>query len=153
MRPRKFSSRFGSGDVAFNMTPMIDVTFQLIIFFILASQMASGTLAKVDLPRPYRSAAVAHARSGEDKVIVNVLRDAAGGAVYKIEGRSIAAARAGELREILAGRRAAGQGPLLEVRADRRAPYAAVAPVLDAAARAGYTRMNITALLEAGAAP
>ncbi|HNX27429.1 MAG TPA: biopolymer transporter ExbD, partial [Phycisphaerae bacterium] len=41
-----------------NLTPMIDCTFQLIIFFILTAQMASQELAKVSLPEPVKSMAI-----------------------------------------------------------------------------------------------
>lgn len=41
-----------------NMTPMIDCTFQLIIFFILTAKMASDDLAKLVLPQPVKSQAL-----------------------------------------------------------------------------------------------
>ena len=37
MRTPKYQER---GSLEFNMTPMIDVTFQLIIFFLVSSRMA-----------------------------------------------------------------------------------------------------------------
>ncbi len=37
-------------DVTFNLTPMIDVTFQLIIFFILAGSFASLDLIRMNVP-------------------------------------------------------------------------------------------------------
>ena len=36
----RIPARAISGDVGFNMTPMIDVVFQLIIFFLLSSHLA-----------------------------------------------------------------------------------------------------------------
>ncbi len=37
--------------VAIDMTPMIDIVFQLLIFFLVTAQMAEQTRAKLDLPR------------------------------------------------------------------------------------------------------
>jgi len=67
----------GGGKSEFNMTPMIDVTFQLIIFFILAGQSASDEIdANVELHRPKRSQALKD-EPGVDKAgnraIVNVV--------------------------------------------------------------------------------
>ena len=60
----------GRGQIAFNMTPMIDCTFQLIIFFILTTQIASQDYVQLNLPSPDRNVA----REYElDKVIVNVV--------------------------------------------------------------------------------
>jgi len=51
-----------SADVDINMTPMIDCTFQLILFFILASQAANEALAKkVQIVRPEQSQAISAA--------------------------------------------------------------------------------------------
>ena len=56
MALKKFRS---CSDVGFNMTPMIDCTFQLIIFFILVGQVANDAYAKnVKLVRPLNSQAI-----------------------------------------------------------------------------------------------
>jgi biopolymer transport protein ExbD len=47
----------GGGSMDINMTPMIDCTFQLIIFFILTAQIASEEVAKVAVPEPHHSMA------------------------------------------------------------------------------------------------
>ena len=42
----------GKADIAFNMTPMIDCTFQLILFFMLSTQMYSTDYVKLTVPEP-----------------------------------------------------------------------------------------------------
>ena len=71
---------YSCSDVGFNMTPMIDCTFQLIIFFILASQVATDAYASnVKLIRPVDSQAIPIAVAPfPNKVVVNVLSAAAG---------------------------------------------------------------------------
>ena len=70
----------GGGEKSeFNMTPMIDVTFQLIIFFILAGQSASDELDEnIELHRPTGSQAVKLDPSVEkvgNRAIVNVVAE------------------------------------------------------------------------------
>jgi biopolymer transport protein ExbD len=62
-----------SEGIGFNMTPMIDVVFQLIIFLMLANDMSRREIEELDLPA---------ARQGQEdlgtersRVIVNLLRN------------------------------------------------------------------------------
>ncbi len=66
--------------VSFNMTPMIDCVFQLIIFFILTGQVANDAYAKnVQIVRPEDSIAIsASVAKFPNKVTVNVVSAAAG---------------------------------------------------------------------------
>lgn len=68
-----------AADVGFNMTPMIDCTFQLIIFFILASQVANDAYAKnVQIVRPDDSQALpASVAEFPNRVTINVVSAAA----------------------------------------------------------------------------
>ena len=47
----------GHAVIGINLTPMIDCTFQLIIFFILSTQLANRDLEKILLHRPVESQA------------------------------------------------------------------------------------------------
>jgi biopolymer transport protein ExbD len=77
MALKKFRS---CSDVGFNMTPMIDCTFQLIIFFILVGQVASDAYAQnIQLIRPVDSQAIpSSVAKFPNKVTVNVVSAAAG---------------------------------------------------------------------------
>ena len=161
MRRFVYNTGTPAGDVSFNVTPLVDCTFLLVIFFILTSQMASdNNLAAVELPRLHASQAVSSDRGEVRRLIVNVLsaeRDGAlspdgiGQAVgYKIEGRQVEVGDFETLVDILRTRRAeaGATGLFLEVRADRRVQFGHVQPILDAAAEAGISQVNLTALLE-----
>jgi len=161
---RDIRSRIPDGGISINMTPLIDCTFLLIIFFIFTSQFASESLAKLQLPKPLKSQAIPAEMMGPPGVIVNVIgaeapqaqTDLAGqgpAGRYKIEGRSIDLTDLAGLREVLRRyRSAAGEGGVfwLEIRADRRVRFGQVRPVMAAAAEAGIQKMRITALIEAG---
>jgi biopolymer transport protein ExbD len=128
-------SRVLSRQIGFNMTPMIDVVFQLIIFFLLSSHLAKQE-TQLPLPLP-------EATSGRDlqlddraRVTVNVL---ANGALL-VANRPISADElARRLRE-----RIEQHGTDLEVRirADRTVPYAACEPVMLSCARAGIWNVS-----------
>lgn len=75
----KKKKQVGSGQIDINMTPMIDCTFQLIIFFILTAQMASQEIAPVAVPEPFESMAFNEVAGGGEmnllpnKVTVNIV--------------------------------------------------------------------------------
>jgi len=154
-----FRKRGVGGLVSFNMTPLIDCTFQLIIFFILASRMASDSLVAMPLPRPHESQAIPSEQiENPDKVIVNVLSAedegvAPGGLSgkarrYQVGNMKISVENVEALRRTLVNlKRSSGSEDFcMEVRADRRVNFSEVYPVMLAAARAGIVNMNITAL-------
>jgi len=168
MAKTKVFNKGSSGDVEFNMTPMIDCTFLLIIFFILSATVLTDALAELELHRPYKSLANKNRELNElpNRTIVNVVSEAKGkhdvdsresslAKEYMIKGDII---RIGDREELV---RVIRQGAIkaqdaefddyyVEIRADHRVNFGAVQEVLKAAAAAGIrginTKMNITAL-------
>src|SRR5262245_37982165 len=122
-------TRTVEGTVGFNMTPMIDVVFQLIIFFLLSSHLAKQ---EKQLPLALPTAASAQPAASDDRprLTINVLADG----TLLVANRPIALA---ELATLLRERKAA-HGDRLEVRirADRSVPYSHIEPVLPLCARA-----------------
>ncbi|OHB72275.1 MAG: hypothetical protein A2V70_10420 [Planctomycetes bacterium RBG_13_63_9] len=134
MRVPTNRSRAGVG---FNMTPMIDVVFLLIIFFLVSSHLAQQeTQLELDLPP-----ASSGRRTEEDdvrRVVVNVLPGP------QFEGRIMVGGRfvADEELSRLIGYESRRSGRPLEVRirCDRKVPYRTVEPIMIACARAGVWR-------------
>ncbi len=154
-----------SGVQEFNMTPMIDVTFQLIIFFILAGQMASQDIKALIPPKPYHSQA-SEALNPKQRVIVNIVSKASDdanapdetmwyvGSANLPEPVEIAAdpTKRQELFETLEMAYQAAPPELaeeftIEIRCDHRIQYRSVETVLMAAGEAGIPKMAITALV------
>ena len=128
-----------------NMTPMIDVTFLLLTFFMLASHFASVEKVDVDLPKPDENQAID--RKFTDKVIINVLH--AGELVEPdIRLGPVPVASIADLADRLhdVGR----QNPTAQVilRADRKLPYGEVRQVMEAITAAGLTRLQVVTELE-----
>jgi len=63
------SNRTGRSDMHFNMAPMIDVVFLLIIFFMLVSTFASAENIRMNLPNPEHS--LAKKARITDRVVIN----------------------------------------------------------------------------------
>ena len=158
-----FRRKAFGGLVSFNMTPMIDCTFQLIIFFILTSRMASESLVSMELPRPHESQAIPSEQiENPDKVIVNVLsaEEGAGGDPalsgraqrYQVGNMKVAVENLEALRRTLVRlRRSSGSEHFcIEVRADHRVNFSEVRPVMLVAAQAEIVNINITALTRPG---
>lgn len=121
--------------IGLNMTPLIDVVFQLIIFFLVSSHLArQETQLELDLP----AAASGHEATAESRprVVINVAADG------RILLGSIAT-QAAELSPRLEFERGrSGDDLEVRIRADRTVPYAAVEPVLLSCADAGI--WNVT---------
>jgi len=67
------SSELSGDDGGFDMTPMIDVTFLLIIFFMLITDLADVSKAKMKLPRAERAEPDDKVVPG--RVVLNILRN------------------------------------------------------------------------------
>ena len=119
----------GAG-LTFNMTPMIDVVFLLIIFFLVSSHLAKQE-AQMELPLPVADSSVEPAATEAPRVTVNVLRK---GDLLLAGRRVLPQELTSRLRD-----RLTDTGGALEVRirGDRRVVYGDVEPVMLACAEAG----------------
>jgi biopolymer transport protein ExbD len=121
--------------LALNLTPMIDVVFQLIIFFLLSTHFVQQE-AQQELALP--TAATGHEAPAESppRVTINLLPDG-----QILMGSS--EAQPNEIASRLAYERERTSRDLeVRIRADRSLPYGAVEPVLLACAEAGI--WNVT---------
>jgi biopolymer transport protein ExbD len=130
----------GNARIEANLTPMIDMTFLLIVFFVLVSRISEVENVPMELPRPIDPATVPPPEEG--RVVLNVLPGPDG----TVEGYKVGAAQfaptpdgAAALERHLATLLA--QNPDLDVnlRADRATSYADISPALEAVAAAGRT--------------
>ena len=122
------------GGVSFNMTPMIDVTFLLIVFFLVSSHLARQEVQlELNLPR---------ARSGQRpdeaarRIVVNVLPQGE----IRTGGRTVDGRQLERIFQV--ERREAGDELEIRIRSDRDVPYRFVEPIMIAAARAGVWKVT-----------
>lgn len=122
--------------MAANLTPMIDVTFLLIVFFVLVSQIVDLENVDMELPTPKDPATTTITE--EKRIVVNVLPEGERAAGYKVGTRTFPPDAAGSeaLRQHLASLFASNPGLSINVRADRDTQYEYIEPVLDAVSKA-----------------
>ncbi|MGH7127633.1 MAG: ExbD/TolR family protein [Planctomycetaceae bacterium] len=123
----------------FNITPLIDVVFLLIIFFMVASHFVrSQSLEAVELPE----ATPAEVESDTPRRMVITITS---------DGRLLVGAREVEPEELerlvlAAGAEAEGSDLEVRIRGDRTVPYEEIEPILLACARAGITNVKFAVL-------
>ncbi len=138
--------RYEPKPIDVNLTPMIDVTFLLIIFFMLVSQFTQSETDPIHVPRPTDSQA--REMKYPHKLIITLVHDGEGGVRrYKVGSRL--APDMETVRRIAeeSNRIAESEGETLAVivRADRDVQYQYVRPVMEAIAEAGLQNVNLAA--------
>jgi biopolymer transport protein ExbD len=123
----------------FNITPLIDVVFLLIIFFLIASHFVrSETAEAVDLPLATES-------EDEDEnprtLTVTITPDE----VLHVQGRRVTPDQLDQM--ILAGATEHGGRFEVRIRGDRSLPYRVIEPILIACARGGVTDVKFAVVL------
>ena len=127
--------------VRFSMTPLIDVTFLLCIFFLAATQLSRvDATERVDLPE------AGQARDADDPATNRVTVTVAADGTLRVAG----VVRAGPFVAALIGDAAASPDPAVRLRCDRAAPFAAVEPLLTACAAAGVADVGFAVLRAEG---
>ncbi|PQO33031.1 ExbD/TolR family protein [Blastopirellula marina] len=119
-----------SGQAEFNMTPMIDVVFLLIIFFLVSSHLAKQE-AQLPLPLPTAKSGQEILEDQQPRVVVNIGGDGS----LSLGGHRVPA---DQLKQrLIVERERSGQDLEVRIRCDRQTPFANVKPVMLAAAQAG----------------
>ena len=115
--------RIRASSLGFNMTPMIDVVFQLIIFFLVSSHLAKQE-SQLQLPLPTANSGSKQIEDNLPRLTINVLAD---GTLLMLGHRVPGEELAVRLRDKLID---AGPDLQVRIRSDREAPYRLVEPVM-----------------------
>jgi biopolymer transport protein ExbD len=133
----KFARR-GRHEASVELTPLIDVVFLLLIFFMVSTTFIRETQLKIDLPE-----AASELQEIEDEVIeitVDRLGEYAVNDRLLVNSETSTLVRA--LEEVIAEGR--GTGSRLIITADANTTHQSVIRAMDAAGRVGLTRISIT---------
>jgi biopolymer transport protein ExbD len=131
-----------SQSVSFNVTPLIDIVFLLIIFFLVASHVArSDAVEPVDLPL---ASELDQGDENPNRIVVTVLANH----TMHLAGQQITL---NELENAILGGTQNTDKPLdVRIRADRTATYAEIEPILLICAEFGVTQIGFHALPKRG---
>jgi biopolymer transport protein ExbD len=118
-----------------NLTPLIDVVFLLLIFFMVSTTFEQQSRIQIELPEATADAATQE----EDKL--EILVDARGR--YFIGDQQVINSELKTLRTAIS-KAVGGRGKLpVTIRADANTPHQAVIRVLDAASQLGLTHISL----------
>ena len=116
------------GDPGFNMTPMIDVVFLLIIFFLLSSHLARQE-SQLPLPLPLAGSGLEPDNDPAPRVTINVLSKGD----LLLAGKPVLSDQLQRRLSVESAER--GKQLEVRIRSDRSVPYRYVEPILLACAK------------------
>jgi biopolymer transport protein ExbD len=128
--------RHQADEINVNLTPLIDVVFLLLIFFMVSTTFTRETQLEVDLPQADNTAEVSAERPVE--VVITAEGE------YRVNGQGLVNAQARTLRTALAKAAADNFELPLTISADARTPHQAVVTAMDVAGGLGFTKLSIT---------
>lgn len=123
-------------EVSVNLTPLIDVVFLLLIFFMVSTTFTRETRLDITLPEAEGSPA----EQPDEQVNVVV----GGDGRYSVNGEVLTKNNADTLRSVLLREAEKGTDIPFTITADAQASHQAVVRVMDVAGRIGFTNINIT---------
>jgi biopolymer transport protein ExbD len=128
-----------------NLTPLIDVVFLLLIFFMVSTTFTKETHLQIDLPE-----ATGEILAEEDQQI-EILINAEGG--YAVNGESVINKNLATLKSAI-NKISKGNSELpLIITADANTPHQSVVTAMDAAGQLGFVKLSITTANPQGEEP
>lgn len=125
-------------ELSVNLTPLIDVVFLLLIFFMVSTTFTRETQLSVDLPE-----ATGLARDEVDQQ-VEILIDESG--QYRVNGRPLVDQRVRTLQAAIYEISNGDTTLPLVISADAQAAHQSVVRAMDAAGQMGFSRLSIASI-------
>ncbi len=122
-----------------NLTPLIDVVFLLLIFFMVSTTFRKESDLRVDLPEASQQQPIE-----DQQTPLEVMVDAVGG--YRVNGRPLLNNQPDTLKRALTAAAASDREQTFIIRADANTPHQAVVTVMDIAGQMGFRRLAIATL-------
>ncbi len=120
-----------------NLTPLIDVVFLLLIFFMVSTSFIKETHLTLKLPKAANSE-----QRAPDIEPLEVLIDRNG--FYRVDGRALADIDTDVIESALRNLSEGDFNRPLTITADADAPYQAVVTLIDTAGAMGFAQIHIT---------
>jgi biopolymer transport protein ExbD len=128
-----------------NLTPLIDVVFLLLIFFMVSTTFTRETQLKLDLPEAASGEQVDSREQQQIELTISANGDIA------INDKALIAPSFNTLKVALERESAGNLALPLIITADAQTPHQSVIMAMDAAGQLGFTRLRLTTTqLEAG---
>lgn len=125
----------GGDEPELNLTPLIDVVFILLIFFMVSTTFQKESEIKIELPEASADAVE------EKKDVLELVIDAEGR--YFIDQQQVVNTELETLQKAISKFLGDRTGIPVVIRADRRTPYESVVRAMDATSRLGLVQMSL----------
>jgi len=135
--------------ISIDMTPMVDVAFLLLIFFMTTTQFQPPERDRIDLPK-----SSSELKAPESDIItIGVLKDGRMSMDYRARGQHVQeyVPTIEDMRHRLEDARIANPGARILVKADQSAKYGAMQDIMQMLQDENATRFNIVTDLKGGA--
>ncbi len=123
-------------DQGINLTPLIDVVFLLLIFFMVSTTFTKETHLSVDLPEAVGE------QSSDLPEQIEILINSDGS--YSVNGLALVNNQVATLRSALEKTSEGNNQVPLVITADANTPHQAVVQAMDVAGQLGFARLSIT---------
>lgn len=124
-------------EVSVDLTPLIDVVFLLLIFFMVSTTFTKETHLEIDLPE-----SSAEAVSSEEVELIEIVVNANGG--YAINGKNLINNKLDTLKRAIQKSSKGDTGLPMVITADASVAHEYVVRAMDAAGQLGFTKLSIT---------
>lgn len=121
-----------------NLTPLIDVVFLLLIFFMVSTTFKEDARIKIELPQAQGESVPA-----EEPQVLTLTIDRAG--VFYVNDRMVVDRKAETLKKAIVGAVGAERELPVVIKADAHTPHQAVMTAMDVASQLGLTRFAFAA--------
>ncbi|HEY0894182.1 MAG TPA: biopolymer transporter ExbD [Cellvibrio sp.] len=123
-------------DEGINLTPLIDVVFLLLIFFMVSTTFTKETHLSVDLPEAVGE------QSSELPDQIEILISTEGS--YSVNGQALVNSKIETLKSAITKTAEGNTEVPLVITADAKTPHQAVVQAMDAAGQLGFAHLSIT---------
>ncbi|NRP57914.1 MULTISPECIES: biopolymer transporter ExbD [unclassified Marinobacterium] len=124
-----------SEEISINLTPLIDVVFLLLIFFMVSTTFTKETQLKVDLPQ-----ATTDQMAQVDMLEIIIKADGS----FAINDKALVNAQPKTLRAAVIKESGGDLTTPLKISADASTPHQAVITAMDVAANLGFSQLSLT---------
>jgi biopolymer transport protein ExbD len=125
-------------DVSVNLTPLIDVVFLLLIFFMVSTTFTRETHLSIDLPEADGPLAVE--QTGQIEILIDE------GGRYTLNAQKLFDTELDTLKAAIQQLSAGDTSLPMVISADAQTPHQAVVRAMDAAGQMGFVHLTITTI-------
>ncbi len=129
-------ARRSRADVEVNLTPLIDVVFLLLIFFMVSTTFTKETRFAIDLP----TASGDPPAVAQEQIEISISRQGE----YAVDGVALVSSSLESLKKALSTASEGDDTVPLVITADAATPHQAVVVAMDAAGQLGFVHLSIT---------